>query len=87
MQLMISPQGECRCLYGEAIPLSELGRLSITRGSHVEPDADGQWWADLSPVDGPRLGAFSTRSAALAAEAEWLTLNWLDGTVSRDREK
>jgi hypothetical protein len=59
------------------IPLAELGRLSITRGSHVEPDSEGRWIADLSPVDGPRLGPFEHRSQALAAEVDWLNQNWL----------
>ena len=48
------------------------GRLGTARksrrASHVEPDADGRWWADLSPVAGPRLGPFEVRSAALDAE-------------------
>jgi hypothetical protein len=77
MQLIIDPEGCCRCLYGEAIPLQAMGRLTITRGSHVEPDAAGQWWADLAPVDGPKLGPFADRSEALDAERDWLTDNWL----------
>lgn len=81
MQLIITRQGECRCLYDESIPLNQMGRLAIARGSHVEPDAAGNWWGDLSPVDGPKLGPFLSRSMALAAEAEWLTANWL---VRRD---
>ena len=77
MQLLVQPNGGVRCIYGEAINLSELGRVQITRGSHVEPDADGRWIADLAVVQGPRLGPFSQRSEALAAEHEWLTSNWL----------
>ncbi len=77
MHLIVTPQGECRCLYDESIPLQSLGQLSITRGSHVEPDAEGQWWADLSPVNGPNLGPFVNRSDALTAEVEWLNLHWL----------
>jgi hypothetical protein len=72
MQLLIDPQGQVVCLYGEAIDLAALGRLTIARASHVEPDADGQWWADLAPVQGPRLGPFARRSLALQAEAQWL---------------
>jgi hypothetical protein len=41
----------------------------------VEPDAHGQWWADLSPVRGPTLGPFGIRSRALAAEMAWLEQN------------
>jgi hypothetical protein len=45
MQLVINPQGIVQCLYGETIDLAALGSLAITRASHVEPDADGCWWA------------------------------------------
>lgn len=76
MQLIISPGGEIRCVYDEAIDIATLGRQRINRGSHVEPDADGQWWADLGPVDGPRLGPFRLRSEALGAERDWLDANW-----------
>jgi hypothetical protein len=72
MTLVIAADGTARCLYGEAIDLAALGQPAITRASHVEPDAAGRWLADLSPVSGPALGPFPTRSAALAAEAAWL---------------
>lgn len=72
MELVISPAGRVRCLYNEAIDLSALGAVHITRASHVEPDDQGRWWADLSPVAGPRLGPFHRRSDALAAEVRWL---------------
>ena len=77
MQLMIRPDGTVHCLYGEELDLHELGSLAIARGSHVEPDATGQWTADLSPVNGPRLGPFSSRGDALAAERQWLETHWL----------
>jgi hypothetical protein len=79
MQMVIDPQGGIRCLYGEAIDLAALGTLSIQRASHVEPDAEGQWWADLAPVGGPVLGPFDRRSAALAAESQWLEAHLLAG--------
>ena len=72
MELVVDAGGDVRCVYGEALDLRELGRLSITRASHVEPDADGFWWADMGPVDGPVLGPYGSRSAALRAEREWL---------------
>jgi hypothetical protein len=72
MQLRIEPGGRVTCGYGEAIDLAALGPLAIRRASHVEPDAEGNWCADLAPVNGPRLGPFSRRSEALAAEAAWL---------------
>jgi hypothetical protein len=77
MQLLIDPEGNARCLYGEEIDLTTLGELSIRRASHVEPDGGGQWWADLGPVAGPRLGPFPKRSQALAAERLWLEQHWL----------
>jgi hypothetical protein len=78
MQLVIESGGSVRCVYGEAIDLSVLGRLEVARASHVEPDADGCWRADLSPVSpGTVLGPFDRRSQALAAEAAWLEAHWL----------
>ena len=84
MQLVIDPTGEVRCVYDEALPLAELGRLTIARGSHVEPDIAGLWTADLSPVGGPLLGPFATRSAALDVEREWLEHNWLSHGQNAD---
>ncbi len=81
MQLVISPGGSVRCLYGEAINLHALGRPIITRASHVESDETGRWWADLSPVGGPALGPFDRRSTAWAAEEAWLVTHWLTRQV------
>ncbi len=78
MQLVIQPGGVVRCVYGEAIDLAQLGRMTVERASHVEPDAYGQWRADLGPVGGPVLGPFPRRSAALAAEVAWLRRHWLE---------
>ena len=77
MQLVVHPSGQVQCLYDETIDLSAFGKLRVTRASHVEPDADGTWIADLSPVDGPKLGPFERRSQALRAEREWLEQHWL----------
>ena len=77
MQLVVTPDGAVRCIYSEQIDLSELGRPVIARGSHVEPDAKGRWFADLDPVGGPTLGPFARRSDALAAETSWLEVHWL----------
>ena len=78
MMLIVGPQGGVRCLYTEAVDLTSLGRLSIRRASHVEPDDQGQWWADLAPVHGPRLGPFAIRSTALEAEERWLEIHLLN---------
>jgi hypothetical protein len=66
-----------RCLYDEAVDLESLGKLSIRRASRVEPDTNGCWWADLSPVGGPQLGPYCWRSQALEAERTWLEQHWL----------
>ena len=76
MKLFIAPGGAIRCLYSEAIDLTHLGRPAIGRASHVEPDEEGRWHADLAPVGGPKLGPFACRSQALAAEEAWLEDRW-----------
>ena len=72
MELVVGVDGMARCIYGEELDLREIGKLQITRASHVEPDRDGFWWADMGPVDGPGLGPFRSRTEALAAERGWL---------------
>lgn len=82
MNIVIRPNGSLRCVYDEALDLNLLGKLEIRRASHVEPDEAGKWWADLSPVSGPRLGPFHHRSEALSAERDWLEQNWLQPTAA-----
>ncbi len=72
MDLIVGTDGVARCIYGEELDLREIGKLQITRAGHVEPDADGYWWADMGPVDGPVFGPFTSRSEALTAESKWL---------------
>jgi hypothetical protein len=72
MELVVDAGGDVRCIYDEALDLREIGRMQITRASHVEPDRDGFWWADMGPVDGPVLGPFRNRTEALGAERGWL---------------
>jgi hypothetical protein len=77
MELVIDQQGRIRGIYSEEIDLRMLGPLVIRRASHVEPDGEGRWWADVAPVGGPRLGPFEKRSQALAEEVAWLEKHWL----------
>jgi hypothetical protein len=77
MQLVVEPGGRIRAIYDEQIDLAKFGQAVITRASHVEPDPDGRWRADLSPVGGPLLGPFDRRSQALEAERAWLETHWL----------
>lgn len=72
MELIITTQGQAHCVYSEVIDLQAMGSLTIHRASHVEPDEQGRWWVDLSPLGGPQLGPFDLRSTALRAEVGWL---------------
>jgi hypothetical protein len=83
MDLVIRPNGRVEALYDEVIDLRSLGSVSITRASHVEPDRDGLWLADLQPVAGPVLGPFGCRSEALDAERAWLIAHRLGGQLGR----
>jgi hypothetical protein len=76
MRLVIAPGGRVDSVYGELIDLAALGSLRVRRASHVDPDPDGHWSADLSPAGGPVLGPFPRRSEALAAEQDWLEAHW-----------
>ena len=53
----------------------QVGESTTRRASHVEPNQNG-WNADLRPVNGPVLGPFARRDAALRAETEWLRENF-----------
>jgi hypothetical protein len=75
--LVIESDGGVRAIYSELVSMDSLGSLTITRGSHVEPDEQGLWHADLAPSNGPVLGPFDRRSDAIDAEVAWLTKNWL----------
>jgi hypothetical protein len=72
MELVVNADGCVKCIYDEALDLRALGKLQITRASHVEPDSDGNWFADMGPSGGPVLGPFRSRSEALGAERRWL---------------
>jgi len=72
MQILVQPNGHVRCLYDETLELFRFGPPRIVRASRVEPDAQGQWFADLIESHGPVLGPFLQRSAALTAERDWL---------------
>ena len=72
MEFVVDCGGDVRCIYCEELDLRTLGMLHITRASHVEPDAEGYWRADMAPSGGPVLGPYGSRSEALDAERGWL---------------
>ncbi len=78
-EVVITIEGaELRWIYtDDARALLTLGEARITRASHVEPHPAGGWIADLSPVAGPTIGPFPTRTAALAAERDYLNTHVL----------
>lgn len=82
IEFLMTAHGIVRAIYTEVIPIQVLGQVHIQRASHVEPDTAGQWWADLSPSQGPLLGPFACRSEALQAEHDWLTQHVLFGYSS-----
>jgi hypothetical protein len=81
MKLLVKHDGTVRAIYDEMIDLAVLGQPTISRASHVEPDDQGRWHTDLTPVDGPVLGPFDHRSEALDAERDWLERHWLPDAV------
>jgi|688.fasta_scaffold40292_12 hypothetical protein len=72
MELLVGCDGAVKCIYDEALDLREIGKLQITRASHVEPDSEGYWFADMGPIGGPVLGPYGSGSEALGAERGWL---------------
>jgi hypothetical protein len=51
--------------------------VKVKRASHVEPDRNGKWVADLAPVGGPQLGPYRLRQEALSAEVAWINKHHL----------
>ena len=80
MFVWIRPDGTLSFIYDDALHgLLALGQPTIRRASHVEPTPDGQWTADLGPMEGPVLGPFATRAAALEAAQVWLVHHFASG--------
>lgn len=71
--ITIRPDGTIKTIYtDDLLLLFKTGKCAISRVSSVEPTTDGRWEADLSPVGGPTLGPFDTRTEALDAEVAYL---------------
>lgn len=74
MDIFINGDGSMQFVHDDDLAEALSGGVTVTRrASHVEPDEQGRWMVDLSPVGGPLVGPFSRRDAALAWEVEWLT--------------
>lgn len=81
MELVIAVDGVTWWIEDEALDLRERGTLQITRASHVERDAEGNWWADMWPSCGTMQRPFSSRPEALEAERSWM----MRGSSQRQR--
>lgn len=78
LQIVVEIDGTiCFVHDDELADLLDEGQSTLKRASHIEPDEHGQWFADLSPVDGETLGPFRLRGDALEAEKQWLHMNRL----------
>ena len=74
--ISFGPGGTARCLWTEAVPLHELGRLDIHRASTVEfDDVKKQWEVRLA--SNPDVVAFSDPSRETCLQWERKTLNAL----------
>lgn len=75
IEIIVDSDGSIRAIYSDDVAdvLREVGALDIRRASHVEPDQDGRWTADMTPVGGPVERGFTTRSGALSWEVAWLS--------------
>lgn len=82
MELVISfnENGKVQSIYNEELELEKLGINNIKRASHVEPEGD-VWFADLSPINGPKLGPFKKRSEALKFEHDYINNILKKGTI------
>lgn len=73
---------QIRFIYNDDLAgFNKHGKIEIKRASHVEPDGNGQWIADMSPVEGPVLGPFNRRDEALQKEVEWLLAHKIPAPV------
>ena len=67
--ITFTPDGTARCLWTEALPLHELGRLEITRASNLEFNNAAQQWEVKDRKGKVRFFARS-RSACLEWEQQ-----------------
>jgi len=74
VEIIIRTDGTVRCLWTEAVPLHELGRLEIQRAFSVEFDNEAQTWRVFDPT-GDCLYCSPSRETCLAWERKHI--NWV----------
>ena len=84
--ITFAPDGTARCLWTDAVPLRELGRLAIQRASTVEFNSSKQTW-EVRLVSHPETVAFSHPSRETCLHWEQQTINALLGSTSGDMSK
>jgi len=67
IQFSFHADGTAHCLWTEALPLHELGRLEITRASHIEFNNATQHW---EVMDRRRKVRFIAKSRSACVEWE-----------------
>jgi hypothetical protein len=87
--ICIRADGKAEFIYDDDLKgiIDSSDEKKVFRASHVEPDGTGQWWADLSPIKGPKLGPFTLRAEALQAEVDWIKLNYLGSKTTGGNEQ
>jgi hypothetical protein len=68
-QILFKPDGTAQCLWTEALPLHELGRLEIYRATNIEFNNTTQQWEVKDRIGHVRFLARS-RSACLEWEEQ-----------------
>lgn len=72
--LIFTADGRGCCLYTEAINLSDLGKLTVSRATVIEFDNKAQYWRVLDPDGFPMFNAPS-RQECLEWERRYLNAN------------
>ena len=72
--ITFAPDGTARCLWTEAVPLRQLGRLDIQRASTVEFNGTKQTW-EVRLASTPEVVAFSHPSRDICLNWERETIN------------
>jgi hypothetical protein len=71
INITFKTDGTAQCLWTEALPLHELGRLEITRASHIEFNNTTQHW-EVRDRKGKVRFIDRSRSACLKWEQQYL---------------
>lgn len=79
-RIIVSSSGDLKYIYSDELrPLHSLGEVEIKRASSVEPQPDGTWGFDMTPMGRPdvKVAGFTKRADALSAEVKWIEENEL----------